>query len=365
MQLTLNNISKSFDSKPVLRNITLEIQAGEVVVLLGPSGCGKTTLLRIIAGLEQPDVGEILLEGKDLSFLPVYKRGFGMVFQEYALFPHKNVFDNVAFGLRMKRWKPSQTREQVQRVLELVGLTGMEQRPIFELSGGEQQRVALARSLAPAPTLLLLDEPLGALDRALREQLMLELRTILKTAGAYLGEKEGVSSIYVTHDQVEAFAIADRIVVINEGQIEQEGGPYDLFHHPRTPFVARFLGLTNILEGEIISLVPPKIRTDWGDFEIPGRIERKFLGSGSSAFLLIRPEAGDLFVDKGEQNSGEIYGTLVSVSFRGRYQIATVADPDIQEPLQFEFSADESLPSPGSRIRVAINPQQTQLLTKG
>ncbi|MEJ2749488.1 MAG: ABC transporter ATP-binding protein, partial [Anaerolineae bacterium] len=185
--LSLESIEKAFDDQPVLRGISLEIAVGEVVVLLGPSGCGKTTLLRIIAGLEQPDNGRILLHNADLTPIPVHERGFGMVFQDYALFPHKNVFDNAAFGLKMLGWERPSITERVRQVLSLVDLAGFEERQIHELSGGEQQRVALARSLAPAPRLLLLDEPLGALDRALRERLMLDLRAILKQAGGVVG----------------------------------------------------------------------------------------------------------------------------------------------------------------------------------
>ena len=218
--LILDGITKQFDDQPVLRGISLEIAVGEVVVLLGPSGCGKTTLLRIIAGLEQPDNGRIYLHDSDLTQIPVHQRGFGMVFQDYALFPHKNVFDNAAFGLKMLGWERPSIDERVQQVLSLVDLAGFDQRPIHELSGGEQQRVALARSLAPAPRLLLLDEPLGALDRALRERLMLDLRAILKQAGGVVGRPEGITAVYVTPDQAEAFAIADRVVVMNNGRVD-------------------------------------------------------------------------------------------------------------------------------------------------
>ncbi|HCB50349.1 MAG TPA: ABC transporter ATP-binding protein, partial [Chloroflexi bacterium] len=176
MLLELYGIEKSFDSLAVLQGITLRVEQGEIVALLGPSGCGKTTLLRIIAGLETADNGQLFLRGRDLTGIPVHKRGFGMVFQDYALFPHKSVSQNVAFGLRMQHWKPERQKERVDQVLDLVSLAGFGDRRVYELSGGEQQRVALARALAPSPNLMLLDEPLGSLDRALRERLMGELR---------------------------------------------------------------------------------------------------------------------------------------------------------------------------------------------
>ena len=220
MLLELRDIERSFDGQKILRQVSLSVNRGEIVTLLGPSGCGKTTLLRIIAGLETADAGQLLLNGHDLTKIPVHKRGFGLVFQDYALFPHKSVAENIAFGLRMMNWDRTHQEKRVAQVLQLVGLGGFENRRVYELSGGEQQRVALARSLAPSPRLVLLDEPLGALDRALREQLMGELRTILKQAENILADRtdsvepvveqlshlslppgQGMTSIYVSHDQ--------------------------------------------------------------------------------------------------------------------------------------------------------------------
>jgi ABC-type Fe3+/spermidine/putrescine transport system ATPase subunit len=306
--LVLDEITKRFDEQSVLRGISLEIAAGEVVVLLGPSGCGKTTLLRIIAGLEQPDNGRIRLHDSDLTQIPVHERGFGMVFQDYALFPHKNVFDNAAFGLKMMGWERPLIEERVQQVLSLVDLAGFDERSIHELSGGEQQRVALARSLAPAPRLLLLDEPLGALDRALRERLMLDLRAILKQAGGVVGRPEGITAVYVTHDQAEAFAIADRVVVMNNGRVEQDGSPTDIYRHPVTPFVARFLGMDNLIEAEIITVDPLQVRTAIGNFRIVSNVsitnQKNSLSEGSCT-ILIRPEAARLVAS--EETGGRMW----------------------------------------------------------
>ncbi|NLE99537.1 MAG: ABC transporter ATP-binding protein, partial [Anaerolineales bacterium] len=209
--LEVHNICKSYPDGWTLEGVSFAVEQGESICLLGPSGSGKTTLLRLIAGLEKPDCGQVMVDGQDISQVPPHRRGFGMMFQEYALFPHRDVFANVAFGLRMQRQDRDRIAERVTEVLELVDLAGFEHRDVNQLSGGERQRVALARSLAPHPTLLMLDEPLGALDRALREHLMVELPRILRRAQ--------VTTLMVTHDQEEAFAIADRVILMRDGHI--------------------------------------------------------------------------------------------------------------------------------------------------
>ncbi len=366
MLLTCTDIKKSYGEKTVLHDIDLALAAGEIGVLLGPSGCGKTTLLRIIAGLTAPDNGRILLNVQDITHTPVHQRGLGMVFQEYALFPHKNVLQNVAFGLRMLHWQQAEIEQRVAQVLELVGLAGFGPRPVHELSGGEQQRVALARSLAPAPRLILLDEPLGALDRALRERLMLDLRQILKNAGSMLGRPEGMTAVYVTHDQAEAFAIADKIAVMNNGRIEQIGSPQTVYRQPATPFVARFLGMENMFEAQLVAENPPTVEIgDWRLEIKPLTINHLPLIVNHSFPLLIRPEAARL-VKNDSDAVNVVNGRLTQHSFRGRYQLITVQTSH-QPPatLKFELETAVTLPPIGQTIHLAIDPHGIVPLESG
>ena len=242
--LEVRNIFKTYEGKPLLNDISFTVSEGETICLLGASGSGKSTLLRIIAGLESPESGLVSFNGLDLTDRPPHLRDFGLVFQDYALFPHLNVFDNVAFGLKMRRLPQAEINQRVVNALETVNLGSFEKRRVTELSGGEQQRVALARALATRPRLLMFDEPLGALDRTLREDLLNELRMIL--------HRTGIPAIYVTHDQEEAFAIADRVLILHDGRIVCEGTPVEVWSNPGSAFVAGFLGLGNILEGRIL-----------------------------------------------------------------------------------------------------------------
>lgn len=241
--LEVRNIFKTYEGKPLIIDISFTVAEGETICLLGASGSGKSTLLRMIAGLESPDSGIISFNGLDLDSTPAHLRDFGLVFQDYALFPHLNVNENVAFGLKMRRMEQEEIAQRVATSLELVSLTGFENRKVTDLSGGEQQRVALARALAIRPRLLMFDEPLGALDRSLREGLLNELRSIL--------HKTKTPAIYVTHDQEEAFTIADRVLILHEGRIVREGTPSDVWANPQTAFVAEFLGLGNVIDGEV------------------------------------------------------------------------------------------------------------------
>ena len=241
--LTLNQVSKRFDTVEALKEISLDVKRGEFLTLLGPSGCGKTTTLRIIAGLEMPNSGSVVLQGKDVTWWEPNKRNINTVFQNYALFPHMDVFHNVAYGLKLKKEKKSVIKQKVEAMLELVQLSGYEKRMPSQLSGGQQQRVAIARALINNPSVLLLDEPLGALDLQLRQQMQTELKRLQK----HLGN----TFIYITHDQEEALNMSDRVGVMNAGTLEQLGTPDDIYERPATPFAARFIGQSNIFHAVV------------------------------------------------------------------------------------------------------------------
>lgn len=340
-------VSKRYDVYEALRSVSLAIHEGEIVCLLGPSGSGKSTLLRCIAGLETPDEGSILFRGDEITRLPPHERGFGMMFQQFALFPHRTVAENVGFGLKMQGVAKTEQQTRVQKMLELVGLQGYGGRSIFELSGGEQQRVALARSLAPRPPLLMLDEPLGSLDRALRERLMDELRAILK--------RIGMTSLYVTHDQQEAFAISDRLVLINEGQKVQEGTPEELYRHPVNRFAAEFFGLRNHLP--ITNIRPLDHADKWLVSTPIGQLS--FSANSPTTTLLIRPEAAQLAP---KEAPNLINGRVVERSFRGgHYRLLTQHKNDIQ--LEWEIATpDQNLPKVGQLIRLTLRPDAITFL---
>jgi len=343
--LEVQELHKSYPDGWTLPNVSFTVERGEIVCLLGPSGCGKTTLLRLVAGLETPDAGRILALGKDITHVPPHLRGFGLMFQEYALFPHKDVFGNVAFGLRMQG-RRREVAERVAEVLELVGLAGFEHRDVNQLSGGERQRVALARSLAPHPTLLMLDEPLGALDRALRERLMEELPRILRRAG--------VTAITVTHDQEEAFAIADRIVLMQAGQVVQVGAPEQVYRRPATAWAAHFLGLTNLLDARLVA--PALVETRLGVLQVEPTGPNP-LGTEAELQVLIRPEAAQL------RRTGPnlVRGVVTRRSFRGEYYRLSVRHDGGVE-LTFNFPTGTTLPGPGEAVTLALDPRALHLL---
>jgi len=242
--IQFKNIVKEFDGQLVLRGINLDIYENEFVTLLGPSGCGKTTLLRILGGFLTADEGQVLFDNEDISELPPYKREINTVFQKYALFPHMNVYDNVAFGLKIKKEPKDVIEQKVKRMLKLVGLEEYGQRQVTEMSGGQQQRVAIARALVNEPMVLLLDEPLGALDLKLRKEMQHELKKIQ--------QEVGITFIFVTHDQEEALTMSDKIVVLKDGEIQQIGSPTDIYNEPANEFVARFIGESNIIDGVML-----------------------------------------------------------------------------------------------------------------
>jgi putative spermidine/putrescine transport system ATP-binding protein len=297
--IRLDQVTKTFDGRVMaVDSVTLDIAAGEFFSLLGPSGCGKTTTLRMIAGFEHPDSGRVYVGGRDITDLPVHRRDMGMVFQSYALFPHRTVAENVAFGLRMREVPKPEIERRVAASLAQVALTGFETRKPGQLSGGQQQRVALARALVVEPPVLLCDEPLGALDRKLRQQMQFELKELQK--------RLGVTLIFVTHDQEEALAMSDRIAVMNGGRVEQVGTPTEIYERPRTRFVADFIGEINILEeaGRLRALRPEKIRlVPAGDARLSGTVETSnYLGG--STLLRVRSTSGPPMLVR-ETHAGE------------------------------------------------------------
>jgi ABC-type Fe3+/spermidine/putrescine transport system ATPase subunit len=337
-ELLVDSIHKRYGATVAVDGVSFGVDHGELVAVLGPSGCGKTTLLHLIAGLERPDRGQTSWRGEPLSGVPPHRRGFGLMFQEYALFPHMNVGRNVGFGLRMQHMDGERLDERVAQALELVGLPGFEGRQVDQLSGGERQRVALARAIAPAPSLLMLDEPLGSLDRTLKERLMLELPRILR------GTEQ--TALYVTHDQEEAFAIADRVIVMRAGREVRIGTPEEIYRQPRTPFVARFLGLDNLLDGRaVLRGSGSEVGTALGKLAIPMPIE-------GDVILLLRPEK----VELGAGDGVSIEGEVVETSFRGGSQRVVLRTGRLE--LSFDFPSSTQLPTAGGRIELHFDPAE-------
>ncbi|HLG08806.1 MAG TPA: ABC transporter ATP-binding protein [Gaiellaceae bacterium] len=283
--LRVENITVCFAELAALDAVTLDVAGGEVVAVLGPSGSGKSTLLRVVAGLQRLDSGRVLLDGEDLAPTPPHRRGIGLVFQDHALFQHKDVWGNIAFGLRMRGGTRPEIERRVRELLELVGLTGFEHRSVATLSGGEQQRVALARALAPEPRVLLLDEPLGSLDRRLRDRLLDDL------VGLFAELR--ITAIYVTHDQAEAFALGDRVAVMREGRVVQTETPDALWAHPADEDVARFLGLGNVRDGAIVRPEAVRVTAAVGEEEADGVVE-SVIRHGPTVRLRVRLADGEL-----------------------------------------------------------------------
>lgn len=316
--LRLERLTRSFEGTPAVHDLSLMVEEHEIVTLLGPSGCGKTTTLRMIAGFERPDAGRVVLAGRDVTGLPPQKRGFGMVFQHYALFPHLSVGGNVSFGLEAGDLAPDEVAERVARALSLVRLPDTQSRSVGSLSGGQQQRVALARALAPEPRVLLLDEPLSNLDATLRERTRRELRALMK--------KIGITAVYVTHDQEEAFDLSDRIAVMREGRLEQVGPAEELYHGPATPFVATFLGRAGSVDVVIdddVSGGVVRCRLPGGGVVWPALVTSRSTGlrAGAPARLLARPEALRLTEP---QTEGALSGRLRDRRFAGSFYRYTV-----------------------------------------
>lgn len=338
----LVNINKSFGDNVVLDNINLYIRDKEFLTLLGPSGCGKTTTLRLIGGFETPTSGKVLFEGKDISNVPAYERNINTVFQKYALFPNMNVYENIAFGLKIKKVEKSIIDEKVKEMLRLVNLKGFEKRSVQSLSGGQQQRIAIARALVNEPKVLLLDEPLGALDLQLRKDMQVELKNIQK--------RVGITFVYVTHDQEEALTMSDTIVVMNEGKIQQIGTPIDIYNEPNNAFIASFIGESNILNGImnedfVVSFSNRKFKCVDKGFALNEEIE-----------VVIRPEDLELV----DENDGMLVGTVKSEIFKGvHYELLVTVD-------DFDYMVHSTTTKPiGSKVGLRVLPDNIHIMKKG
>jgi ABC-type Fe3+/spermidine/putrescine transport system ATPase subunit len=344
--LEVQNITKSYEGKPLLKGISFSVNEGQTVCLLGASGSGKSTLLRIIAGIETQESGTILWDGKDISNVPVHKRGFGLMFQDYALFPHRNVFDNVAFGLKMQGFTTEASQKRVFEVLDMVSMAEFARRKVTDLSGGEQQRVAFARALAPDPKLLMFDEPLGALDRTLREQVLHDLRDLL--------HKTRIPAIYVTHDQEEAFSIGHQIILTNEGVIVQQGKPEDVYRKPATAWVARFLGQDNLIPGVVKEVAPVIVATPLGELLV-SRSCCEDLKPGCEVTLLIPPAS----IQSPSEAVNVVSGKIEDVIFKG--QSNQVVFHNNEYYLNF---ASTEIFTAGETVQVSLDPQELLCLPK-
>ena len=339
--IRLENITVSFDGEQVLKNLNLSIRDGEFVTLLGPSGCGKTTTLRIIGGFVKPDAGDVFFNGKKINDLPPHKREVNTIFQKYALFPHLNVYDNVAFGMRVHKKSEKQVKETVREMLAMVNLSGFANRNVNSLSGGQQQRVAIARALANDPKVLLLDEPLGALDLKLRKDMQVELKKIQKATG--------ITFIFVTHDQEEALSMSDTVVVMDSGEIQQIGTPEDIYNEPANAFVADFIGESNILDGVMLedylcSFADKKFRCVDAGFQKNENVD-----------VVIRPED----IDVVEADSTHLTGVVTNVTFKGVHFEIIVDVEDFKWMIQ---STDYQ--PVGAKIGLLIQPEDIHIMKK-
>ena len=336
--IQFKNIVKKFDNQIILKGIDLDIYQNEFVTLLGPSGCGKTTLLRILGGFLEPDKGEVIFDGKDIAKLPPYKRELNTVFQKYALFPHMNVFDNIAFGLKIKKMSKDVIEQKVMKMLRLIGLEGYENKDVTLLSGGQQQRVAIARALVNEPNVLLLDEPLGALDLKLRKEMQYELKRIQ--------QEVGITFIFVTHDQEEALTMSDKIVVMKEGEIQQVGSPQEIYNEPVNKYVAQFVGESNIIPGKMLK--DKLVRFDDMNFEC---VDVGFK-ENENVDIIIRPEDIDIV----PLNQGKLTGTVENVLFKGvHYEVMVETVPGTHVTVNMHVNNNETNVVEKEDVRISAN----------
>ncbi len=337
----IEGISKHFGNTVALDNLTLDIARGEFVTFLGPSGCGKSTTLRILGGFERPTSGRVILDGEDVTKLPPEKRHVNMVFQDYALFPHMTVGQNISFGLELKGLDKKAIRQRQDEIMAFLELDSYGDRYPSQLSGGQRQRVALARALAPDPALLLLDEPLGALDAKLRGQVQLELKSIQ--------QRTNKTFLFVTHDQEEALTMSDRIVVMNDGRIEQDGTPEELYFHPASRFVAEFIGETNIISGKMRSRKGETVEIDWFGQTLTGIAQRNSPQLGETITASVRLEKLALFTAR-PRTVNSMQGKVVRKTFLGSRMVVDLAIEEAQGTILRAFVDDETCRMVGSNL---------------
>jgi spermidine/putrescine transport system ATP-binding protein len=341
--VTFENVSKAYGAVMVVENLSLSVEAGQFVTLLGPSGCGKSTTLRMLGGFEDVTSGRILVDGVDVTRIAPERRNTNMVFQDYALFPHMTVRQNIAFGLERKGIAKSLIEARVNQLLDMLRIASFAQRRPEALSGGQRQRVALGRALAPDPSVVLLDEPLAALDAKLRSEVQVELKLLQKQTGK--------TFIFVTHDQDEALTMSDRVIVMRDGRIEQDGTPREIYRQPRTRFVADFIGETNLLDGRVIA-TQTGVALDWHGMRIPLQPGPQ---PGDAGAISIRPEALALVDDAARPAA--IEGDIAATIYRGDHQLIALRVGDAAKPLNLRIDGRHDLPQVGQRLRLACAPE--------
>ena len=357
--IEIQNLFKRFKKVVAINRIQLEVDKGEMLTLLGPSGCGKTTTLRCIAGLEKPDEGDIVIDGKPMlsqGFVQPSKRGIGMVFQNYAVWPHMKVYNNIVYGLKIQKMSRQQMNEKAQKVLELVGLSGLEDRYPAQLSGGQQQRVALARALVTNPKVLLLDEPLSNLDAKLREELRFEIKSLVR--------RMGITSVYVTHDQAEAMVISDRIAVMESGNVVQIGTANEIYEKPANKFVADFIGTMNFMPGEVVEVLPDEagvyIRTEFSEKILCTTSGNTAASAGEEVYASIRPEDVEVYTEPPQARENVFKGTIAHRAYLGNflYFFVSVNDTMIRVQVPHHLPQEE-----GQELYLFLNPQKCMILS--
>jgi len=356
--IEIQNLFKRFKNVVAINHIQLEVNKGEMLTLLGPSGCGKTTTLRCIAGLERPDEGDIVIDGKPMlsqGFVQPSKRGIGMVFQNYAVWPHMKVYNNIVYGLKIQRLSRQSIKEKAQKVLELVGLDGLEDRYPAQLSGGQQQRVALARALVGNPKVLLLDEPLSNLDAKLREELRFEIKSLVR--------RMGITSVYVTHDQAEAMVISDRVAVMQSGNVVQIGNAQEIYQKPANRFVADFIGTMNFMSGEVVEVLLNSnevyVRTQFSQKMLCTIPDSKAVKPGEKVYASIRPEDVQIFTEPPQTKENLFEGTIVHKAYLGNFLFFFVSVKETMIRVQVPHYVPQE---EGQELYLYLNPQKCMIL---